>query len=229
MLIWAIDELQPSAPKWPLWPAVPVCVLRACDSATDGTVTSADCKWMARTFFKWGGPPVDPPILVCGLKIWWLLGWNVKEDQASSAFWLCSLGFKVGQLMPGSSRAKWTSLAVVFGGVLEEPPGRWGCQGNMKHLQCRQKKKRNSLGLVLSYNPSLRCRALKHVSFKNLKTINSAEIVDQLHVHSNTYWSLYLQQHETFSSCAADMKTEIGQKLLLSGGRAELACGWWKL
>lgn len=196
--------------------------------------------WLQLTVNGWQGhslneavppPPVDPPILVCGLKIWWLLGWNVKEDQASSAFWLCSLGFKVGQLMPGSSRAKWTSLAVVFGGVLEEPPGRWGCQGNMKHLQCRKKKKkkRNSLGLVLSYNPSLRCRALKHVSFKNLKTINSAEIVDQLHVHSNTYWSLYLQQHETFSSCAADMKTEIGQKLLLSGGRAELACGWWKL
>lgn len=107
--------------------------------------------WLQLTVNGWQGhslneavppPPVDPPILVCGLKIWWLLGWNVKEDQASSAFWLCSLGFKVGQLMPGSSRAKWTSLAVVFGGVLEEPPGRWACQGNMKHLQCRQKKKK---------------------------------------------------------------------------------------
>lgn len=40
------------------------------------------------------------------------------------------LGFKVGQLMPGSSRAEWTSLVAVWGSVLEEPPGSLGCQSD---------------------------------------------------------------------------------------------------
>lgn len=96
----------------------------------------------ARTCFRWRSPSVDLPNLVWGLKIWWLAGWEVKEGQTSSACWLCRLGFKVGQLMPGSSRAKWTSLVAVWGGVLEEPPGSRGCQGNVKHSKCGRKETR---------------------------------------------------------------------------------------
>lgn len=143
MPIWAIDEPAPSkCPKWPLSPEVPhVCVRRAGDGATDGVRTSAECKWTSGLRGRalddaasLGGPfPTSSGCWRYGGE----RGREVKEGQTSSACWLRRLGFKVGQLMPGSGSAKWTSLYAMWGAVLEKPPGGWrGCQGDVKHSRC---------------------------------------------------------------------------------------------
>lgn len=143
MPIWAIDEPPPSkCPKWPLSPEVPhVCVRRAADGATDGVMTPAECKrtsGLPRTCFRRRGPPRwTLPNDVWALEIWWRAGMGGEGGPGEFSLLVTQAGFKVGQLMPESGGAKWTSLYAVWGAVLEKPPGGWrGCQGDVKHSRC---------------------------------------------------------------------------------------------
>lgn len=137
---------HPSAPNDHCRLLCPCVRLEGCDSGTDGVMTSAEWKYTSRQ----RGNALDdaPPQWIFptssgGSRYGGQQDGEVKEGQTSSACWLCRLGFKVGQLMPGSSRAKWTSLVAVWGGVLEEPPGSRGCQGDVKHSKCSKKEARS--------------------------------------------------------------------------------------
>lgn len=97
----------------PLWPRVQ-------QRGTDGVMTSSECTIRAHWSLHWSLPSSSG-------------GWGYGSlKDGSSARRLGGLGCKVGQLMPGSLRAKWTSMAAVQGSVLEESPGRRSCQDDVK-------------------------------------------------------------------------------------------------
>lgn len=172
-----------------------VCVWKAWDLAKDGVMTSVCCKWTSRKREHALGDAAPQWLPLCssvGPKISWKAGWKVKKDQTSSAFWLCRLGFKVGQLMPGSSHAKWTSLVAVWGGILKESPGSQGCQGNVKESKCGKKETR----LVwLSSSPCVQCRKLHSLSAAgfifNFKLYCSVSRINTDRSVGNVYLNIY--------------------------------------
>lgn len=126
MPIRAVDKLPTSkCPKWPLSPCCAHVFGRACGPDTDGVATPVERKWTSR---RRGRALDDVDSRWISEEAQDVL--DGREGRACSACWLCTLGFKVGQLKPGSSRAAWTPLVAVWDGVSEEPPGSRGCQAH---------------------------------------------------------------------------------------------------
>lgn len=113
--------------------------------------------------------------------------------------------------MPGSSRAKCTSLVVVWGGVWEEPPGSQRCQGDLRDWKCSKKET-----VFVWFTNSSWLQSTKTLMLNKPSTVHVRSTAGRQHWETlaSFKWSIFFINSLTGGQ-------EIGEDLLQAG------YSWW--